>query len=187
MIIIGITGTLGAGKGTVVDYLSQKKGFLHFSVREYLKKEMKRRGMPNNRDSMTHLANELRAQNSPSYVTDQLYLESLETGKNSIIESIRTPGEITSLKQKGAFYLIAVDAEAVTRYDRIKQRASETDHISFETFLANEAREMNSTDPNKQNLKKCIEMADFHIDNNGDLAHLEEQVEQIIEKTNSNG
>ena len=94
MIIIGITGTLGAGKGTVVEYLSQNKGFLHFSVREYLKKEMKRRSMPNNRDSMTHLANELRTQNSPSYVTDQLYLESLEKNKNAIIESIRTPGEI---------------------------------------------------------------------------------------------
>lgn len=182
MIIIGITGTLGAGKGTVVDYLSLKKGFLHFSVREYLKKEMQKRGMPNNRDSMTHLANELRAQNSPSYVTDQLYFESLETGKDSIIESIRTPGEITSLRQKGAFYLIAVDADATTRYERVKQRASETDHIAFDTFLANEAREMNSEDPNKQNLKKCIEMADFHIDNNGDLSQLQEQIEQIIKK-----
>lgn len=182
MIIIGITGTLGAGKGTVVDYLSRKKGFLHFSVRAYLKKEMQRRGMPNNRDSMAQLANELRAQNSPSYVTDQLYLESVKTGKNSIIESIRTPGEITSLRKNGAFYLIAVDADAATRFHRVKQRASETDHISFDTFLANEAREMNSTDPNKQNLKKCIEMADFHIDNNGDLANLETQVEQIILK-----
>ena len=28
MIIIGITGTLGAGKGTVVNYLVEKKGFV---------------------------------------------------------------------------------------------------------------------------------------------------------------
>ena len=33
--IIGITGTLGAGKGTVVDFLKEK-GFRHFSVRDYL-------------------------------------------------------------------------------------------------------------------------------------------------------
>ena len=33
MIIIGITGTLGAGKGTIVDYLVKQKGFVHYSVR----------------------------------------------------------------------------------------------------------------------------------------------------------
>lgn len=37
MHIIGITGTLGAGKGTIVEYLKDKKGFAHFSVREFLK------------------------------------------------------------------------------------------------------------------------------------------------------
>ncbi|NPD44073.1 AAA family ATPase [Lentimicrobium sp. S6] len=182
MIIIGITGTLGAGKGSIVKYLTKEKGFTHFSVRGYLQKEMEKRGMPNNRDSMTSLANELRAQNSPSYVTDQLYFEALESGKNCIIESIRTPGEITSLREKGSFYLFAVDADAAVRYERIKLRASATDHISYETFLANEAREMNSTDPNKQNLKKCIEMADFSIDNNGDRNQLIIQTEKIIEK-----
>lgn len=182
MIIIGITGTLGAGKGTIVDYLTKEKGYSHFSVRGYLQKEMEKRGMPNNRDSMTSLANELRAQNSPSYVTDQLYLEALESGENCIIESIRTPGEITSLREKGSFYLFAVDADPAIRFDRIKLRASETDHISYETFIANEAREMNSQDPNKQNLKKCIEMADFSIDNNGDRNQLIIQTEKIIEK-----
>ena len=44
MIIIGITGTLGAGKGTIVDYLCKKRGFLHYSVREFLVEEIKNRG-----------------------------------------------------------------------------------------------------------------------------------------------
>ncbi|NOR87643.1 MAG: AAA family ATPase [Bacteroidales bacterium] len=180
MIIIGITGTLGAGKGTMVDYLIKNKDFAHFSVRGFLQKEMEKRGMPNNRDSMTSLANELRAQNSPSYVTDQLFEEAQKSGENCIIESIRTPGEIRSLKQKGQFYLFAVDATTHIRYDRIKLRASATDHISFDTFLSNEAREMNSEDPNKQNLKKCIEMADFTFDNNGGRSDLEKQVETVI-------
>ncbi len=182
MMVIGITGTLGAGKGTVVDYLVRVKGFSHYSVRSFLQREMANRGMPNNRDSMTTLANELRAKNSPSYVTDQLFEEAQRSGQNCIIESIRTPGEIISLRQKGTFYLFAVDADPTIRYERIVQRASETDHISYQTFVDNEAREMNNTDPNKQNLAQCIQLADFFILNNSDLNHLEHQVEQIINK-----
>ncbi|MDR0438308.1 MAG: AAA family ATPase, partial [Bacteroidales bacterium] len=50
--IIGITGTIGAGKGTIVDYLVSQKGFLHFSVRDFLSEEIERRGLPVNRDTM---------------------------------------------------------------------------------------------------------------------------------------
>jgi dephospho-CoA kinase len=180
MLIIGITGTLGAGKGTIVDYLTKEKGFLHFSVRAFITEEIARRGMPVNRDSMVIVANDLRKNNSPSYITDCLYEESLAEGKNSVIESIRTPGEIYSLRRKGRFYLLAVDADPVVRYERIKQRQSETDHIDYETFLENEKREMNSTDPNAQNLSKCIQLADFKLWNNGTMEQLISQVEEAL-------
>ncbi len=180
MLIIGITGTLGAGKGTIVEHLIKSKGFQHYSVRGYLLKEIKKRGLPENRDSMVIVANELRKNNSPAYITDQLYLEALDKGSDAVIESIRTPGEITSLKSKGNFYLFAIDADPKIRFERIKQRASETDKIDFETFLANENREMNSDDPNKQNLAKCIRMADFVFENNGTIKELINQVEKVL-------
>jgi len=182
MIVLGITGTLGAGKGTIVEYLQREMGFAHYSVRAYLIEEIEKRGMPNNRDSMVEVANDLRAKNSPSFVTDQLFLRAKETDKDCIIESIRTPGEVSSLQKNDNFYLIAVDAESEIRFERIKQRASETDHIDYETFKLNEEREMTSSDPNKQNLKKCIEMADFVVDNNGNISQLEAQVESFIKK-----
>jgi dephospho-CoA kinase len=181
MIIIGITGTLGAGKGTIVDYLVEKKGFSHYSVRAFLLKEIRKRGLPENRDSMVNLANELRSKYGPSFVTDQLYVEAVRSGKNCIIESIRTPGEIESLRKKGNFYLFAINADPVIRYDRIIMRQSETDQIPFTTFLENEAREMDTTDPNKQNLRKCISNADFLFENNGSREELILQVENILQ------
>ena len=107
MIIIGITGTLGAGKGTVVDYLVQKYHFVHFSVRDFLKEEVAKRNLPQNRDSFTQVANDLRRLYSPSYIVDQLYERAAQQSQNAIIESIRTPGEIDSLKQKADFILLA--------------------------------------------------------------------------------
>jgi dephospho-CoA kinase len=180
MLIIGITGTLGAGKGTIVDYLVKEKGLVHFSVRGFISEEILRRGLIVNRDSMVIVANDLRAKHSPSYIVDKLYERALLSGNSCVIESIRTPGEIDSLREKGNFVLFAVDAKPEKRFERIIERNSETDRISFLTFIENEQREMNSDDPNKQNLKKCIEMADYVFENNKSIAELQQKVEEVI-------
>ncbi|HPT66229.1 MAG TPA: AAA family ATPase [Candidatus Woesebacteria bacterium] len=182
MIIIGITGTNGSGKGTIVEYLVRKKGFKHFSARAFIVEEIERRGLENNRDNMVVVANELREKNSPSFVADELFKRALESGQNCIIESLRTVGEIESLKDRGNFTLLAVDADPKIRYERVIKRLTTTDNINFEKFLADEEREMNSEDPNKQNLKKCIAMADFTIINNKDINFLNQQIEEIYDQ-----
>lgn len=182
MITIGITGTIGAGKGTIVDYLIQQRGFAHYSVRAFITDEINRRGLPLDRDSMTLVGNDLRATHSPSYIVEQLYHRAQLSGKNCIIESIRTPGEVAALRGKDNFYLFAVDADAHIRYDRVVLRGSETDHISFDTFLANERREMSSDDPNKQNLGVCISLADFRFNNDGSISDLQRQVEDVLQQ-----
>ncbi|HOI86480.1 MAG TPA: AAA family ATPase [Lentimicrobium sp.] len=182
MLIIGITGTLGAGKGTIVEYLVREREFVSFSVRGFISREIEKRGMPVNRDSMVIVANDLRARHSSSYIVDCLFEEARLTGKNCVIESIRTPGEIESLRVKGSFYLFAVDADPFTRYTRISERKSETDRIDYETFIANEEREMTSEDPNHQNLRKCIEMADYVFTNDQSVADLETSVALVLDQ-----
>jgi dephospho-CoA kinase len=180
MVILGITGTLGAGKGTIVDYLVKNKGFFHFSVRAFLSEEILRQKRPVNRDSMVEVANKLRAEYGSSYIIEKLYQKASETGMNCIIESIRTPGEIEALRNREGFILLAVDADQDIRYSRIKMRNSETDRITFDAFKENEEREMHSSDPNKQNLSACIEQADHKIYNNGSIDLLNAQIEQFI-------
>ncbi|MBU0486894.1 MAG: AAA family ATPase [Bacteroidetes bacterium] len=181
MIVIGITGTLGAGKGTIVDFLLRSEGFAHYSVRGYLVEEIIRRGMEPDRDKMVMVANELRAAHGSGYIIEQLYEQAKKTGTDCIIESIRAVGEIVSLQNRGDFFLLAVDADQRIRYDRIFARGSETDHIDFQTFVANEQREMTSTDPNKQNLSACMKLANFTLQNNGSVEELEQNVKNIID------
>ncbi len=180
MIIFGITGTLGAGKGTVVDYLVKEKAFVHYSVRQFLIKRLEAENKVINRDTMVALANNLREKHGADFIARAIYENAVQNNTNCVIESLRTPGEIKALREKDDFYLLAVDADAKLRYHRISIRKSETDNISFEEFLANEKREMQNADPNKQNLKKCIEMSDYQIYNDGSIAELHQKVEEIL-------
>ncbi|MBI2030628.1 AAA family ATPase [Candidatus Kaiserbacteria bacterium] len=177
--IIGITGTLGAGKGTVVKYLVEKHGFTHYSVRAYLEEEILRRNLPNNRDTMTTVANELRAQNGPGHIVEQLMLRAVEHGGDVVIESIRSVGEAEFLRAHGA-HLWAVDADVKVRYERIVARASATDAVSYEKFVSDENREFFNSDPNKQNISGVVAMADVVINNDGTADELFAHLEEIL-------
>lgn len=182
--IIGITGTNGAGKGTIADYLVKEKGFVSFSVREYLIEEIKKRGMPVNRDSMTEVANDLRDTFGASFILDTLFSRAQSSGKDAIIESVRTVGEVKSLRAKG-MYLLAVDANPHIRYGRVGLRKSETDNVSFEEFMAHEERESQGLDPAKQNLKHTVARADFTLNNDGTPDALYRQIDAVLEKIRS--
>jgi dephospho-CoA kinase len=185
MQIIGITGTNAAGKGTVVDILKQDFGFKHLSVRDYLAKEVKKRNLEVNRNTLIETANNIRKNHSPSYIVEELYKEAEKLQKPVVIESIRTEGEVEALQKKPNFILIAVDADRKTRYERSLKRNSETDHLTYEEFIETEEKEMNSQDKGKQNLMKCIEMADIVILNNGTIEDLREKVKTYLETIKS--
>lgn len=180
MLVIWITWPLAAGKWTIVEYLVQNKWFQHFSVRAFLIQEIEKRGMPVNRDSMVLVGNDLRAKYGSSYIVDQLYEQAKTSGKDTIIESIRAVGEAEALTWKWNFYLFAVDADPKIRYERAVLRASESDHVSYEKFIADEQKELQNEDPLKQNISKCMQLSHHIFTNNGTFEELYRQIDTVV-------
>ena len=178
--ILGITGTIGAGKGTVVDFLVREKGFAHYSVRDFLVEEIEKRGLPVNRDSMHNLGNSLRAEHGPSYIICMLHSRAEATGGNALIESVRAIGEAEFLKKKGA-QIVAVDADRRLRFERVKLRGSATDDIDFDTFVEHEEKELASTDTFGMNIIGIMQVADYRIENDGSLEELHEKIEEMLQ------
>ena len=179
--IFGVTGTNGAGKGTVVEYLAHEKSFLHLSVRGFLFEEIQRRGLPEDRNSLREVANDLRQKHGPAFVVESLFKQAQEQNKNVVLESVRTVGEAEFLRNSGA-YLIAVDAGKELRYERAVLRGSMTDKVSFEEFTIQEDREMVSTEPWDMNVFKVMEMSDFVLTNDGSREELYAQIEDMLSK-----
>lgn len=181
--ILGITGTIGAGKGTVVDYLVREKGFRHYSVREAIIEEIQKRGLPVNRDTMNEVATDMRARYGGSYFGDLLRKRVQEEGvEHAIIESIRTVAEADNIHAIGG-YILVVDAPEEVRYARIISRGSETDSVSFEKFKQQEAREMDSErpdDPSYMNMRDVIARADATVSNDGTIEELGPKIEAAL-------
>ena len=102
-------------------------------------------------------------------------------GRNVIIKSIRALAEAQTLKSAGGV-LLAVDADQKIRYERIQQRRSESDQVSFDEFQKHEQLEMDDPDPHGMQKAKIIEMADYVLQNNKSFEDLYAQVDRALEK-----
>lgn len=180
MQLFGITGTDGAGKGTVVEYLKEQKGFRVFSARELLLEELRTRELPEDRPALRLMANELRRLHGNDFFVRASLLEAQkERAERVILDSIRALAEAELLKKEGG-KLLAVDADQKIRFTRIEARASTSDHIDFETFKAQEELEMHDSDPNGMQKAAVMRAADFTLTNNTTREELFAQVEKVL-------
>jgi dephospho-CoA kinase len=181
--IIGITGTLGAGKGTVVEYL-KTKGFKHFAVSDtFLVSEAEKRGMEPTRIVRRDIANEFRAK-GPTKLQEAVYemaRASIEAGEDVIIEPQHTKGEVEFIQSLGGVVL-AVDADLEERYRRITKRGSTKDNVSFEQFKTEQEFEMSQSDPHMNNLGAAIAQANHILHNDTTPEELFLDVEEALKE-----
>jgi dephospho-CoA kinase len=183
--ILGITGTNGAGKGSVVDYLVREKAFTHYSFRDLITEEVIRRGLEVIRPNMGAVGTDLRTLHGPAYFTDTFIARAEAEGRQNIImESVRALAEAENIRAHGGF-TVGVDAPEELRYARITERKSATDRVSFEEFRAQEDAEYYTKDPNdpaQMNVLGVLAAADYTLVNDGTLTELHAKIEAMLEE-----
>jgi dephospho-CoA kinase len=175
--IIGIAGTLGAGKGTVVEYL-KTKGFVHYSASGYLRQVIESEGEVPNRESYSALATKIRNADEAG-LSKILYHQAEKNGdKKVIIEALHDVGEAQYILEVGGL-LLGVDVDPKIRYARQQVRGSEKDAVTFDEFLVQIAREEEGG--GKHNIREAINLADHTIMNDGTIEELHSKVETWLQ------
>jgi len=176
--IIGLTGTNGAGKTVAADYL-QSKGFAFHSLSDEIREELARQGAEPTRERLIELGNRLRAEHGPAVLAERTKAK-LRPDRNYVVDSIRNPYEVRALRAIGDFQLLYLDAPIEVRYERVRQRGGPRTPASREQFIEQEQREMSSDNHANQQLRACFEVADATVHNDSTIEEFKLKIDSVV-------
>lgn len=180
--ILGLAGTIGAGKGTVVEYL-KSKGFTQYSSSKLLGELVEKEGNPKIRDFLSPMATRLQ-QEYPGGVVEKNYHEKYlqEKPENAIFEALHRQSEANFVRSIGGF-IIGVDADLETRFKRTQLRKeSEKDEGDFEYFKKQaQIEDEGGGDASRDNnIRAVINSADAVVINDGTVEELHKKIDEVL-------
>src|SRR5258705_1608019 len=162
---IGVAGPNAAGKGEVVRLL-ERRSFYRASLSDVIRAELAKDGLEPTREHMIERGRQLRERFGQAVLAERVR-RALPSDRNHVIDSIRHPAEVETLRDGGEFLLLWVDAEPQLRFERSRARGSGGGATAFAGFQALEARELASDDRAAQQLLAVRELADLGVRNDG--------------------
>ena len=198
---IGVTGLPGSGKDEFIGYLWKimKKNninFLYYSLSDELREEVRKRKLPVMRSVLREVAHELRMKYGKGILAKLLskkILNESNISKDSnlviVIDAIRNPEEVNIFKRKmkSNFLLLGLTAPIELLIDRLSKRAryDENKEVIAEKEKTRMMiiKELGKDEPSYgHNIKKCINNADYIIDNSGTIEELYIKTNEFAEK-----
>ena len=181
--IIGLTGSMGCGKGEVVKIL-EKEGFKYVTLSMMVREEARRCGIAEEREKLMEVGNSMRKEGGAGILAKKALETILASGSDKwVVDGIRNPAEIDELRKSEGVYIIGIKTDLDLLVDRIINRNYESDAKDREEILRKVHREWGEGEPEDgQQVGKCMEKVDVLIDNNGTLEDLNQNFTEYYKK-----
>ncbi len=176
---IGVAGLNASGKTEVVSLL-ERRSFYRSSLSDVIREDLRADDLSPTRERMIERGRALREKFGLGVLAKRA-VRSLPADRNHVIDSIRHPAEIESLRAGGDLMLLWVEASPEVRFARSAARGRLGDAATLEEFLELEGRELSSEEEAGQKLIGVRELADEVIVNDADLAELESRLDELLE------
>jgi dephospho-CoA kinase len=167
--ILGLSGTISAGKDMLADHLQEKFGLMHISTADMVREIAMAQSGSIERPVLYDTAYNLRKTYGSAVLVERAidrYHNSIRNYAGVIISDLRSAGEAKKIQELGG-KLVFVDAPIELRYQRMVGRLRDGEaKQSFEDFKKNEDKELTSGMSDTDfNLTKIGEMADIRLQN----------------------
>ncbi|HOC96268.1 MAG TPA: AAA family ATPase [bacterium] len=176
-IIIGIAGKIAAGKDTAANYLINQYGAQQLKLSKVLRDILQRIYKDISRENMQKMSTMLRNTFGDDLLANVIYNDILNSNEKMIvIDGVRRLTDIEILRSLPEFKLLFIDTDIENRYQRLIQRNENIDdrNKTFDDFQKEDQAEA------EINIDKLKSIADYIIDNNGNIDNLYKQIDKII-------
>lgn len=176
-LILGFSGQIGSGKGTVAKHIVEKYGASHYRFSDILREVSDYLRIEKTRDNLQDLSTILRQRFGQDLLTKIIFEKVREDANDFIVvEGIRLADDVSYLERLPEFKFIYIEANPETRYERILKRKENTgdSEKTFEQFLQDQQDE---ADIQIQGLKR---KAQYTLENNGTIEEFKQKADELI-------
>lgn len=178
-LILGLTGEMVAGKGTVAEYVKSEYSGNSYRFSTILRDVLDRIYIDKSRDNLQKISSVLRENFGQDVLAKSIAMDVQNDSCDIIVvDGIRRAPDIEHLRELPNFKMIYIDADVEIKYERLVKRGENTDDNSktLEDFKKDHEAEA------EIQIKGLKEVSDYVIDNNGSIENLYEQVSKIIKE-----
>lgn len=176
-IIIGLVGQVACGKEAVKKYIAKKYNTQDCKFSNSLRDVVKRLGIEESRENLQKLSTILRGSFGEDLLARVIAIDASKLDSEIvIIDGVRRMADIEYLKDLPNFYLIKVEADERTRYERMKARNENAGDLdkTFEQFLLDQNNEA------EKGIPEVMDFAKIAINNNTNLEGLYSETDKVI-------